>query len=221
VEKHVKVLIADDHPIFRAGLVQVISNDGAFKVVAEASNGVQALALLQSLRPEVAVVDIDMPEMDGLQLARALREKHLATRLIFLTMHKKESFFNEAMDLGVSGYVLKDNAVLDILQALRTVAAGECYLSPIMSSYLVTRAQKGRRLVQDKPALGDLTAMERRVLGLIADNKTSKEIAAELFISPLTVETHRRNICQKLELHGSHRLLQFALQHRSELPFTR
>jgi DNA-binding NarL/FixJ family response regulator len=217
MEPAIRIIIADDHPIFRAGLAQVISGEADFQLVGQANDGAEALQMVKKAAPDVAIADIDMPKLGGLELARIVKREGLATRLILLTMHKQESFLTEAMDLGVLGYVLKDNAVLDILRGLRLVAAGQPYISPLMSSYLVRRMQGNQRLLRAKPALLDLTSMERRILREISQNKTTKEIAALLFISPLTVETHRRNLCQKLDLHGSHRLLQFALEHRSEL----
>jgi DNA-binding NarL/FixJ family response regulator len=121
------------------------------------------------------------------------------------------------MDLGAVGYVLKENAVDDILHCLQAVAAGDCYLSPSLSNFLLRQRQSQQALRHQTPGLDDLTPMERRILKLIAENKTSKQIGAELFISPRTVETHRRNICLKLGLSGSHPLLQFALEHRAAL----
>jgi two-component system response regulator DegU len=178
---------------------------------------VEALELLLKSRADVVIADIDMPKMGGLELARSLAQRGLRTRVVLLTMHKKESFLTEALQSGVLGYVLKDNAVLDIIHCLRAVMGGETYISPTMASFLARRAHDANELMQAKPALAQLTAMERRILRLVAGNKTTKEIAKELFISHFTVETHRRNICEKLDLHGSHRLLQFALEHRAEL----
>jgi DNA-binding NarL/FixJ family response regulator len=132
-------------------------------------------------------------------------------------MHKEEELCNRALDLGAKGFVLKENAVEEIVKAIAAVAGGEHYLSPTISSYLVRRHSRAELLAAKKPGLEDLTKAERRILKLIADKKTSRAIAAELFISPRTVEAHRANICAKLELHGSHSLLQFALENRSSL----
>jgi len=213
----IRVLIADDHPIVRQGLRQVIEADPQLKVVAEAGDGQTALERIQTLQPEIAVLDIDMPEMDGFAIARALREQELNTAVIFLTIHREEDFFNEALDVGAKGYVLKDSATTDIVAAIRAVARGEHYTSPALTSSLVNRRQRAADLRQQKPTLNDLTSAERRILQLIADYKTSREIADELCISYRTVETHRTNICQKLDLHGSHALMKFALAHKAEL----
>ena len=211
------VIIADDHPTFRLGLAAAISRDERFKIVGEASNGDDALKLIQRFHPPIAVVDWDMPAMDGLELTRRVRKLNLATRVIILTMHEEEGLFNEAMDAGVSGFVLKDNAVNDILDCLRAVDRGDVYLSPVVSNYLLRRSRRVADLRQAKPGLDQLTATEKRVLKLVAENLTTKEIGRTLGVSPRTIETHRRNVCQKLELSGSHRLLQFALKHKADL----
>lgn len=217
MESAVEILIADDHPIVRQGLRQTIESGAGLKVVAEAGDGQEALAKIKELKPRVAILDIQMPLLDGFGVARAVREEGLPVELVFLTVYRDEEIFNAALDLGVRGYVLKDSAVSDIVACVRAVASGEHYASPALTSHLVNRSRRAAALVEERPGLASLTPTERQVLRLIADYKTSKEIAAELFISPRTVETHRNNICQKLDLHGSHALMKFALAHKSEL----
>jgi DNA-binding NarL/FixJ family response regulator len=212
-----KILIADDHPIFRKGLLKVIEADASFEVVAETGDGAEALQLIEKLGPEVAVIDISMPGMSGLEIVKAAREKNLPAEFIVLTMYKEEEYFNEAMDLGVKGYILKECAVTDLLEGLKRVASGKHFVSPIISEYLIDRNARLEALIQQKPALRDLTAMERRILKLIAENNTSREIAAQLYISYRTVQNHRANICAKLGLKGHNKLLQFALEHKFEL----
>ena len=134
-----------------------------------------------------------------------------------LTMHAEESTFNAAMDAGAQGYLLKDDAMEMVLLGLKAVASGGVYLSPAISGWLARRQGRASALKEEKTGLVALTATERRVLLLVAENKTNKEIGAELFISHRTVETHRSNICQKLQLEGAHKLIQFAIEHRSEL----
>jgi DNA-binding NarL/FixJ family response regulator len=213
----IRVLIADDHPIFRDGLARVISRDPRLQVVAEAENGDEAVARLIESRPDVAVLDLDMPGRDGFAVVRAAQEARLAVKVIILTSHKNEELFRSALDLGVAGYVLKDGAVTEIASAIRAVAAGRNYFSPELSTYLVNRANRGADLKRKKPAVGDLTPAERRVLKLIAAEKTSKEIAEILYVSTRTIEHHRANICEKLDLHGFNALVRFAVAHRSEL----
>ena len=209
-----RILLADDHPIFRKGLRQTIEAEAGLRVVAEAEDGETALRLLQELRPELAVLDINMPKADGLEVAREVRQRKLPIEVIFLTMHSEEAVFNRALELGVKGYVVKDSAVTDIVNSIRAVAAGQNYTSPSVTSHLFKRAG---RAVAKLPSLADLTPTERRILRLIADYKTSKEIAEELCIHYRTVENYRTSICAKLDLHGSHALIKFALQHQAEL----
>lgn len=213
----ITVLIADDHPIFRTGLRQVIETDAAVRVVAEAGNGDEALATIGSVSPDVAVLDIDMPGRDGLDVARALRDRRSATRVIFLTLHKDSWFLNAALDAGVHGYVPKESAVTEIAGAIRSVHAGQQYVSPVLSSLLISRSQRAEALAKALPALDALTPTEMKVLKLVAEIKTTKEIADALCISPRTVEHHRTSIATKLELHGSHALTRFAVKHQSAL----
>jgi two-component system, NarL family, response regulator DegU len=209
------LLIADDHPIVRQGLRQTIEA-AEFRVVAEAGDGQQALSLLAQLQPSIAVLDVDMPLLDGFAVARAVRERGLDVKLIFLTVHREQSYLQQALSLGARGYVLKDSAVTDIVASLRAVRDGQTYLSPLMTSYLVnTPVQPPVQAATQGLAL--LTASERHVLQLIAEYKSTREIAEALYISPLTVETHRKNICRKLALRGSHALIKFALAHQAEL----
>jgi DNA-binding NarL/FixJ family response regulator len=213
----VKILIADDHPIFRRGLRHVIEEDSRFSVVGEAGDGIEALRLIAQFNPHVVIADINMPEMDGLDLASAVREKHPSSAVVILTMHKDKAMFDAALDAGARGYMLKENAVADINECLKTVAIGGHYIAPALSGYLVSRAARVADFTAATPSLKILTKTERRVLRMVAEDKTSREIAELLFIHPRTVDNHRRNICQKLNLHGSHALLRFALTHKSEL----
>lgn len=213
----IRIVIADDHPIFRKGLLSVIETDPRLKILAEAQDGEAALEQIQTFRPDVAVLDLEMPNKGGLEVMQTIQEKNLTVQVIFLTAHRDERFFNAAMDRGAKGYVLKDSAVNDIVASILAVASGQHFISPEISSYLLNRRARGERLREQRPGLERLTGSERRVLRLIAANKTSKEIADELSISPRTVDKHRANISEKLELHGSHSLLSFALDHKSEL----
>jgi DNA-binding NarL/FixJ family response regulator len=213
----IQIIIADDHPVVRQGLRQTVESDAGLRVVAEAGDGREALARIKELKPQVAVLDIQMPALDGFGVARAVREEGLAVELVFLTFQRDEDVFNAALDLGVKGYVLKDSAVADVVACVRAVAAGQHYASPALTSHLVSRGRRAAALTAERPGLASLSPTERRVLRLIGDYKTSKEIAAELFVSPRTVETHRNNIGQKLDLHGSHALRKVALAPKSEL----
>lgn len=211
------VLIADDHPVFRQGLRQVIESDPALHIVQEAGDGREALRCIREWKPGICILDIQMPQLDGLAIVRQMRAERLPGEVIFLTMYKEEELFNAALDLDVKGYVLKESAVNDILQGIHAVGAGHRYISPGLSDFLVTRRAGAEALRRRKPGLSDLTPSERRILKLIAEDKTSKEIAGELGLSPRTVENHRTNICTKLDVHGIHGLVKFAYDNKSRL----
>ena len=217
MKPEINVLICDDHPIFREGLKRIIEGDPRLSVVGEAEDGESALAKIEQHAPQVVVLDLDMPNKDGFDVARAIREKKVPVQIIILTMHKDERMLNAALDVGVKGYVLKDSAVTEIVASIKAVAGGQNYISPQLSSYLLNRNSRAAALLKQQPGLESLTATERRVLKLIAEYKTSKQIAEMLFISIRTVEHHRANICEKLELKGSHALLKFATEHQAEL----
>ncbi len=153
--REVRVLIADDHPIFREGLVKIISRDPRLQVVAQAENGDEALAQLTELRPDVAVLDLDMPESDGFAVTRAAQDANLAVKVIILTSHNNEALFHSALDLGVAGYVLKDGAINEIVSAIRAVAAGRHYFSPELSTFLLNRANRAASLGDRKPTSND------------------------------------------------------------------
>ena len=217
MSNEIRIVIADDHPIFRAGLKQTIESAPRFKVVGDAPDGQTALRLIEELRPEVIVLDINMPLLDGLEVVNEIRQRRLPGEIVFLTMHSEEAMFNKALALGVKGYVLKDSATTDIVNCLNAVITGQSYTSPTLTAYLFKRAARRTDATQQLPGLADLTPTERAVLRLIAEYKTSKEIADELHIHYRTVENYRSSICTKLNLRGSHALIKFALQHQAEL----
>lgn len=195
----------------------MIETDARLKVIAEADNGARAIDLIREARPDIALLDLDMPIKDGFEVTRDIQEMKLDVEVIFLTMHKTETLFNAALDLGVKGYVLKDSAMTEIIACIQAVSKGQSYASPQLTSFMIGRNQRATALLKQKPTLNDLTPTEHRILKLIAEAKTSRAIATELFISPRTVEHHRANICLKLDLHGSNALMKFALAHKSEL----
>lgn len=213
----IRILIADDHPIFRQGLRQVIEAQQGLTVVAEAADGDRALQRLREADIAVAVIDVMMPVKDGFAVAREAREHRLAAAIVFLTMHKDEHYLDAALDAGVRGYVLKDNAATEIVQCIRSVAGGGEYISPTLSSFLIRRHTRAASLAEQKPEIEQLTAAERRIVRLVADGLTSREIAAQLGIGVRTVEHHRNNVAVKLALRGSHALTKFALRHKSDL----
>ena len=208
------ILLADDHPIFRQGLKQLIERQPGFRVIAEADNGAAALALIAEHSPAVAVLDLDMPGLDGFEVASRARELHLTSRLVILTMHNDELHFKRAIDLGVRGYLIKDGAASEAVTCIKVVAGGGEYVTPSLSSYLLHRSR--RRVSSDEPP-GDreITPSERRILALLADLKTTRQIATELGVSPRTIDNHRANLCAKLGLQGPHALARFARERKS------
>jgi DNA-binding NarL/FixJ family response regulator len=213
----IKIIMADDHPIVRQGLKLMIETDPNLSIIAEAGEGKTALELIEKHQPDVAVLDIDMPDMDGFAVVQELQKRQIKLGIVFLTMHSEEEIFQAAMDLDVKGYVLKDSAVSDIVTAIKSVAKGRPFLSPSLSMLLLNRRSRVIKLESENPGLHLLTPTERRILKLVAEDKTSKEIADELFVSYRTVETHRTNISRKLHLHGSLALIKFAMTNKSEL----
>jgi DNA-binding NarL/FixJ family response regulator len=216
VTEPIQVLVADDHPLFRKGLVEVLADDPSFHLVAEAATGGDALALVRRLRPRIAVLDIQMPDADGLEVAAAIRDEALDVAVVILTMHRDAGTFRRALDLGVRGYVLKDSAVNEIVACLHMVAAGRSYISPALSDELLDR-RATRQEDALEAALSLLTPAERRVLTLIARGLTTAGIARELGNSPRTIENHRSHICRKLDLSGPQALLRFALERKARL----
>lgn len=211
----ITVVIADDHPVFRQGLMDVLRGDAAFRVVGQAADGEAALELIRRQRPRIALLDLEMPRASGLAVAETVRREGLGTEVVILTMYRDTGMFRRALDVGAKGYVLKDSAATDIAACLNLVAAGRAYISPALSSELLDR--RAAQPVAELAAIAELTPAERRVLRLIAQSRTSVEIARSLGSSAKTIENHRSHICRKLGLHGPQALLRFALEHRTLL----
>lgn len=211
----ISLLIADDHELIRGGLRNVLQSNPAYHVV-ETGDGLDAMAMIRDLRPDVAILDIEMPGMSGYEVAKHAHQEGLPVKIIFLTMFKDESMFNKALDIGVKGYVLKENTVAEILNCLITVLAGNYYLSPAITDFLVRRNMKPAAEPSAPHGLDLLSPAERNVLKHLSMMKTNQDIAADLFISVKTVQNHRNNICNKLGLNGTHALLKFALELKSQ-----
>jgi len=214
------IIIVDDHPLLRRGVRDVIAENPRFRVIAEASDGDEAIQLVNQMNPDIAIVDIDMPRLNGLELLRGLRQSPPSAKVVkavILTMYKEEDVFNAAMDLGAKAYVVKDNAANDIVAALERVTSGESYISPVMLEAGRRRSDRVQDLLLNKPQIETLTPSERRILKLIGEDYTSKEIASFLKLSVRTVDNHRQNICRKLNLHGTHSLLKFAFDNSAYL----
>ncbi len=205
---NLRIIIADDHPVFLAGLKTVVDGEPDIEIVGQASDGDQALKMLEDLRPDIAVLDIGMPKIDGVGLLTEAQKRRLPVQVIFMTMYRERKLYDRGMELGLRGYVLKDSASSDLIEAIRTVASGKKFVSPdLLEHFTENRSKSG----QIRATSEQLSASEMRILSLIAEYKTSREIADTLFISPRTVETHRTNICTKLGLQGRHALMKYAL----------
>jgi len=212
----VRILLADDHPVVRKGLKLCIEEGEGFKVVAEAGDGEAALALVQKLRPNLAILDIDMPKSTGLQVAAEIKRLKLNTKVIFLSFHKDEQMVRAALDAGGNGYLLKDSAMQEIVAAVETVMSGQVYVSSAIALQLLQGGDASNR-GDENPLTRGLTPSERRILLLIADGLSSKEIGATLSVHYRTIENHRTNICRKLGIEGANALLRFAVQHKGDL----
>ena len=211
----VTILIADDHPLFREGVRQMLEREPSFTVVAEAGDGEVALHKMSELKTDVAILDINMPKMTGLVVAQRASAMNLRTYIMLLTMLDDKKIFLEAMDAGVKGYILKDSAVSEIVKAVTAVNEGRHYISPILAGILLQKRSSSNEHVSS--SLKELTLTEIRILNRIADLKTNQEIADELFVSKRTIENHRANIAKKLNLQSTNGVLKFALQHKADM----
>jgi DNA-binding NarL/FixJ family response regulator len=205
--KPLRLLLADDHTLVRAGLRALLDAMDGVSVVAETDNGEQAVALAREHAPDVALLDITMPGLNGLQAAERILAQSPQTRVIILSMHAGEEYVNRALALGVSGYLLKDAATLELQAALEAVAAGQTYLSPRLTSRLLESHAQGESA--PKPAL---TARQLEVLRLLSLGKSVKEIAYDLQLSAKTVETYRAQIMDRLDLHDLASLVRYAIR---------
>ncbi len=205
------VLIADDHAIVRQGLRALIEADKDFQLVGEAADGLEAVRLVESLKPNLLIVDLMMPGLNGLEVARQTKEISPVTRIVVLSMYSDEAYVLEALRKGATGYVLKDAQSTDLLKALHAVAGGQHYLSPPLSERAIeVYARKAGSATLD--LFETLTKREREVLQLAAEGLSQNEIAARLSISPRTSETHRANLMRKLGLQNQTDLVRFAIR---------
>lgn len=208
----IKIIVADDHPLVRQGLRQVIEREPDLLIAAECGDGETALAEIEKHQPNFLILDVDMPRANGFDVLRRLRERGSEVKVILLTIHDEVEFFDEALRLGAQSYILKECAIEEVINAVRAVIAGQNYISQRLNQHFFRQAARG-----ESNGLANLTPTERQILKLIAEYKTNKEIAAALFISPLTVKTHRRNINLKLAIEGSNALMKYALENKNLL----
>ena len=206
----IRVLLADDHAVLRVGLRALLGAEPDMEVVGEAANGRQAVEKAKALRPDIVVMDISMPVMDGLEATRQIRELGLPCQTVMLTVHAEEEYLFQTLQVGGSGYVLKTSADTELIEAIRLAHRGEVFLYPSAVKRLLQEYLKGR--AGDRRHDETLSARERDVLKLTAAGYTNQEIAAKLVISPKTVDTYRQRIMEKLNLHHRSELVRYALR---------
>ncbi|MCC7176349.1 MAG: response regulator transcription factor [Bryobacterales bacterium] len=207
MRKKIRVLLADDHVLVRRGFLMILNTEPDMEVVGEAANGREAVELAIKLRPEVVVMDVAMPELNGIEATRRLSEQAPMTRILALSMHKDSAYVREILRAGARGYLLKDAFDRDLVAAVRAVASGEGYLSPAVSEAVLSDYRK-----HVSAPLELLTGREREILQSLAEGKTNKEIASALNLSIYTVDSHRGHIMEKLNLHSIGELVRFALR---------
>ncbi len=207
-----KVLLADDHAVLRAGLRALLAGEPDMEVVGEAEDGEDAVVQARKLRPDVVVMDIAMPRLNGLEAIRRIRDLGLPCKVLVLTMHAEEQYLLQVLRAGGAGYVLKASADTELMEAIRTVHRGEPFLYPSATALLL-EDYRDRIAGDDRDRLDDLSDREREVLALTAAGYTNQEIADKLIISAKTVDTYRSRIMEKLNLHHRSELVKFALRH--------
>lgn len=209
----IKLVLADDHAVVRSGLRMLLQAQPDMEIVGEAESGTQALAQVRQLKPDVILMDIQMPGMSGIEATRQIKEAFADTAVLALTMHEDDQYFFEMLQAGASGYLPKRAAPDELVRAIRTVSRGEVFLYPSLATRLVQN-YLGDGAAGDSAALvSDLTAREQEVLVLIAEGLTNPEIAEKLVISVKTVDRHRENIMRKLNLHNRIDLVKYAIRH--------
>jgi two-component system response regulator NreC len=210
--KVIRMLLADDHTVMRKGLRLLLESQPGFQVVAEASTGREAVSLAEQHAPDVIVMDIAMPLLNGIEAARQIAARLPQAAIVFLSMHSDESYVLRALKAGARAYLLKDSAEHDLIEAVRAVTEGKAFFSPAISKMLVEdyMRQMRERKVEDSYEL--LTTREREIVQLLAEGKNNKEVANLLNLSLYTVETHRSNIFQKLNLHSGAELILYAIR---------
>jgi len=211
----IRVLLVDDHPIFRAGLRALLESQPDVRVIGEAGNGAEAIARANELRPDIILLDISMPDVDGLEALRRMQADHVPGRVLVLTMHAENEYLFQVLESGGYGYVLKQGVDTDLFTAIRTVAAGDIFLYPSATALLLSRYREQKRALEDtadENHLDGLSDREREVLSLTAQGYSGQEIGDRLALSAKTVETYRTRVMRKLDLRHRSDLVRYALR---------
>jgi DNA-binding NarL/FixJ family response regulator len=199
------IVLADDHALFRQGVKKIIEEVDGLQVVGEAKDGLELLELLKEVNPALVILDISMPNLRGLEAAREIKGRYPQIKILLLTMHKKKDFLQQGVEAGVDGFLVKEDADIQLLQAVQAIREGKKFYSPLLSTRLAD-------LAHSKGQTDPLTKREKEIAKLLAEGKSSKEIARLLYISIYTVRRHRDNIMRKLELKGLADLVRYALE---------
>lgn len=208
----IRVILAEDHAVVRAGLRALLDQSERIKVVAEAEDGNEAFNLAATLRPNVVVMDISMPNLNGIEATRRIKEKYPEIKIVILTVHANEAYIFQALSAGAEGYLVKQTAPEDLVSAVEAAAQGEAFLSPLISKSVMENYLRHSEDADDLDSLNSLTRREREVLQLIAEGLTSKQIGKQLFVSQKTIRTHRANMMSKLDIHSTAALTLYALR---------
>jgi two-component system response regulator NreC len=210
--RKIRVLLADDHTLIRAGLRMVVESQPDLTVVGEADNGREAVAMAETLKPDVVVMDIGMPSLNGVEASRQIREKMPDTQVVMLSMHSDEGYVLRALKAGAKAYLLKDSAEADLARAIHAAAAGGSFFSPAVGKVLLEDYMRKLQRTGAEDSYELLSPREREILQLVAEGKSSKEIASLLELSAYTIETHRARVMQKLNLRGVPELILYAVR---------
>lgn len=208
----IRILLADDHTILRAGLKMMLNAQPDMEVIGEAQDGRQAIHEAQRLQPDVILMDITMPDMNGIEATKQIKRAQSEIKVLILTMHEHDEYIFQALRAGASGYMLKEAADTELITALHVVQSGQFYLSPAAQSVMVGDYLQRVRTGEEKDSYSSLTEREREILKLVAEGYTNNQIAERLVISPKTVDTHRTHIMDKLNLHSRAELVKYAMR---------
>jgi len=207
-----KVVIAEDHTILREGLKALLASDPDLQVVGEAGDGQEAILIARALKPDLLLLDLSMPRMNGIDAIRDIKQQSPETKILILTVHKAEEYILASLDAGADGYILKDATRIELLLAIKSVLGGKRYLSPEISEKIITGYLEAKRTNRERSAGDVLTTREREIIKLIAEGYKNKAIADYLCVSLKTIQKHRENLMKKLNLHSSSALTAYAME---------